>query len=203
MKKINSQNLLAVSVLLVSITSVFVSIRQADIMKEQQETMHQDMEASLWPFIEISYTYNRGEKFEIIVENKGVGPAIVEGITVRDETQFLNSWNDVQRLMDEELSIKHGTDTLVSYGITNSGILNTVLTAGEERVIYGVYNGLMADALYAVYNHLEFKLCYRSVYESYWEYTRFYNGDRTVANTKEIDECATIEEQAFNDLMQL
>ncbi len=195
MLKINSQNLLAISVLLVSVSAVVVAFFQANIMKEQQEIMHKDFEASLWPHIDLGYNYNPQEHFEITVENNGVGPAIIEGISIKRGDEYLKTWNDIQELIV--------SDSVFRFGVSNSAIVETVLSAGEQRKIYAVYNDHAAQALFKVFDELEFTICYKSVYDSYWQHKRFFEGNRTVAKIEETDGCNISEEQSFNDVLEL
>ena len=195
MPKINSQNILAISVLLVSLTAVLVAIFQANIMKEQQEIMHKDFEASLWPHIELGFNYNPTKHFEITVQNNGVGPAIIEGISIKKEGEYLKTWNDVLDIIK--------ADTTIQFGVSNSGIVETVLSAGEERKLFAVYGEAAAQEFYKIYYDLELSICYKSVYDSYWILKRFYKENRTVATVTKTDSCSIKGEQAFNDVLEL
>ena len=193
--KINSQNLLAVSVLLVSVTAVIVAYMQASIMKEQQRIMHQDFEASLWPYIEISYNYNPAEAFEILVTNKGVGPAIIDGITVEHGDSTVNNWQEIEELIR--------VDTIPRYGISNSSIDGTVISADEERKWFAVYEGTTGQQLYEFFINSTFKVCYRSVHGTQWAHVRSQKGGRLVSNNTEIESCEIDEKDAFQDIYEV
>ncbi len=195
MVKINSQNILAVSVMLVSITAVIVAIFQAKIMKEQQEIMHKDFEASLWPHIELGYNYNPQKHFEITVTNNGVGPAIIEEVQIKRGDEYLKTWDDIMNLIK--------ADTSIQFGVSNSGIMGTVISSGEDRKFFAVYGDTVAQALFEIYNELEFTICYKSVYDSYWLHKRKFNEGRTTATVTDTKDCGITKNQSFNDVVAL
>jgi hypothetical protein len=190
--KINAQNILAISVLLVSITAVVVSSVQARIMKEQQQIMHQDFEASLWPHVEMSFNYSVGTSFEIVVTNKGVGPAIIENFTIRHQNEFLKDWDQVKEIT--------AIDSVSSYSVSNSNIMDAVLSAGESRTLFAVWHPTMATRFYEWYNASTFKICYKSVYDSYWVHQRHSEKGRLISRNNESSDCS-LEGETFQDVM--
>ncbi len=190
--KIHAQNLLAISVLLVSITSVVVSSVQARIMKDQQRIMHQDFEASLWPHVEMSFNYSVGSSFEIIVTNKGVGPAIVENFTIQHGDGFLKDWEEVREIT--------AIDSITNFSVSNSNIVKAVLSAGESRTLFAVWHPEMATQFYNWFNASTFKICYKSVYDSYWIHERYSDNGRLISQNLEARGCE-MEGNTFQDIL--
>lgn len=97
--KIDRSDVISIMAMLLSLGAIFVSIKQTDILKEQQKIMASQQEGSVWPHLEIGPEINSDDvsaSFLLQLKNNGVGPAIVtdfkfnkESQTKLDETELL------------------------------------------------------------------------------------------------------------------
>jgi hypothetical protein len=74
----------AVSALLVSVATVVFLGYQTLLMRTQ-------VEASIWPYVQVG-TSCCGQGFRVLVENKGVGPAIIKYTVVKVDGQPQTTW---------------------------------------------------------------------------------------------------------------
>ena len=61
--------------MVVSLCVIFVSIATLMVYVYQARIMQSQLHASVWPYVE--WGTSNYQKFEIIVQNKGIGPALV------------------------------------------------------------------------------------------------------------------------------
>ena len=106
-------------------------------------------------------------------------------------------------LTEDDIQELIASDTIMQFGLSNSGIVGTVISAGEDRKLYAVYGEDAARALYNVFNEFEFTVCYKSVYDSYWNHIRYFSNNRNVSTLEESKGCDFSEEQYFNDVLEL
>ena len=177
-RKFDSQTLMAIGVLAVSFVALFVSVRQTSIMSEQTRLLVEQNKASAWPHLEIglnkSFLGNDEDgfeitQFEIKVENKGTGPAIVEAVRVLFDGQPATTWGEFYGLIPVPDSI--------SSGHSNSTISNTVIATNEQVQLLNLSNNkALMQYLYEHADKFSLEICYKSVYDDYWQVTR--NGFR-------------------------
>lgn len=148
--KFNTEFLVALSAILVSLITLFVYIFQARIMQEQKY-------ASVWPYIEWDMTIS-SEGFQIAVTNKGIGPAIIKATEWKlDGEPITGSPDYVSRLLGsaDSLSIFWGT------------IDNRVIAAGETIEVLHIYNDVRSK-LSNVYKRTSLEIKYASIYGDCW-----------------------------------
>lgn len=139
--------------LVISLSAMFISIYEANILKSQQTSM-------VWPYLDITEQYD-SDGFGIQISNKGTGPAIVTSVQVDyNESPIEN----VDVLMDSLNPYRtFGYDIL-----TNSTIGSQVFMSGEQRIVLGLpYNEetrIVLDNL----NKVRIRIGYKSVLDEYW-----------------------------------
>ncbi len=109
--------------LLISVMALVVSIRETNLLQEQQR-------ASVWPYLTVSPKYdNTG--FSIITNNNGIGPALVHSVEVSLEGQYFESWEAIL----DFIAPGHQID----YDILKTGQLNKlVMKAGDESILFKI-----------------------------------------------------------------
>lgn len=171
MKKIHTDRLLGLSAMLISLLTLIIFIYQTNIMREQSKL-------SVKP--RLDFTTNQGGNdsiiiFQQVLENKGLGPAIIDSIYFR--------YNGKIFPLDSENLISTELPKLLDYGYLSQHATlgrGTTLTPEEERSIY-TYN-LPASKLDSVLSYLnigpdddgpfEIEVIYTSIYEDeLWKVT--------------------------------
>ncbi|MEM8927703.1 MAG: hypothetical protein AAGC45_05835 [Bacteroidota bacterium] len=164
MKKINTDRILGISAMVISILTLAIFIYQTDIMRVQSKL-------SVKPrlsFLTSTYTTDSIIKIEGFIYNKGLGPAIVDSIFVEYKGKRFE--------MDMDEFIKNQMPDLENYGelVRNSamGPGNTFLP-GEEASIYSYhFHPTNLDSIFGYLgisslenSPFEFKVIFTSIYE--------------------------------------
>lgn len=157
--------IIALSALVVSLVTTAVSVYSAYIDREYAK-------ASVWPQLEI--LHNDGNNlFELIVTNRGNGPALVKYATVKYQDQYFKSWRDIDDLDD----------------FTASFISRRTISPNQSVTTIG-YRGDKVAPFLDMARNMDFSLCYCSIYNQCW-LTR-YGGD-----TKSVQQCDISPQHAF------
>ena len=170
-KKISTDRILGVSAMLISLLTLIIFIYQTNIMREQSKL-------SVKP--RLDFTTNQGGNdsiiiFQQVIENKGLGPAIIDSIYFRYNGKIFS--------LDSEKLLSNQLPKLLDYGYLSQHATlggGTTLTPEEERSIY-TYN-LPASKLDSVLSYLnigpdddgpfEIEVIYTSIYEDeLWKVT--------------------------------
>lgn len=154
--KLKSEYIVSFSAIFVSIATLFVYIYQARIMQKQQHT-------SVLPYVEWLYS-NAGNEFIISVENKGIGPAFVKGVTMKlDDAEVGSNSALFKKLL--------GTS---SFSFINSTVNRRVISPGEKIEMVHVYDSAQAHAIDSLLlwsnapHKFSIEICYCSVYDDCW-----------------------------------
>ncbi len=151
-KKIDTGLLVGLCAIGISVATLFVYIYQARIMQSQQH-------ASVWPYVESSYSNVDG--FYLQVQNKGIGPAII-----KDAKLFLD---------DTEVGLDTLFDALIGkkrekMSYQTSYVLGRVMAPGESfkafSISESIYSAKMDSALSK--RNFRFQICFCSIYEDCW-----------------------------------
>lgn len=109
--------------LVISILALLVSLYEANLLKDQQRAL-------VWPYLTVTPNYS-GKGFSIVATNNGTGPALIKSMEVRYKDTVYTSYDD---LLD---AIKPGRK--IGYDrLRMSTFNNTVMKAGEERIIFNM-----------------------------------------------------------------
>lgn len=154
--KLKPDWVIAFAAIFISTATLFVYIYQARIMQKQQQT-------SVWPYVEWLYS-NAENQFVITVENKGIGPAIIKGLTMKLDGEVIGSNSALfKKLL--------GTS---DFEFINSTVARRVISAGEKVEMVHVYDSAMAHAIDSLllWNNsahtFALEICYCSVYDDCW-----------------------------------
>lgn len=126
-KKINTDRLLGMSAMVISILTLFIFIYQTNIMRVQSKL-------SVKP--RLDFTTNQGGNdsiisFQEVIENKGLGPAIIDSIYFK--------YKGKSYALDAEKFIEAEFPKLLEYGYFSQHATlgrGTALTPEEERSIF-------------------------------------------------------------------
>lgn len=163
-KKLNTDRILGISAMLISILTLAIFVYQTNIMRVQSKL-------SVKP--RLDFTTNQGGTdslimFQEVLENKGLGPAIIDTIYIYYEEQ--NYSMDIESFLEDKFP------KLLEYGYLSQHATlgqGTTLTPDEERSLF-VYN-LPAENLENVFDYLgisdiddvpfDFEVVFTSIYE--------------------------------------
>lgn len=167
------RNSLTILTLTISVLTLFVYVRQTNLLSEQTEALIRQNKASFWPHLTIGAGMSAREskegvvfdEYNISVMNQGVGPAIIEKVVVKVKEKEYSSWKE---LFDDYLP-----DTIARE--YRQGILskNVFLPGKYEQIINFQHNLEIVNLLHSknVLQNLEIIVCYKSIYDEYWTVT--------------------------------
>ncbi len=127
MKKISTDRILGISAMVISVLTLLIFIYQTNIMRVQSKL-------SVKPRLDFT-TSQDGDSthyvFKEIIQNKGLGPAIVDSIyyRYRGVTHSLNT----ESLIESQVPKLMDYGTLIQHAVLGKG---TTLLAGEEKTIF-------------------------------------------------------------------
>lgn len=151
---------LSVSAAIVALSALVVTTYQTKIMREQQKM-------SAWPRVALSNT-GSNDNYGYIVQNVGIGPALVRSATLAVDGRFLRTWDDV---LGAAVGDTSKIDSLIrtSTMVTSSIHPGTVLLPSATTELMRVQKAL-ARPLYHLFHsgRVRVRVCYCSVYGDCW-----------------------------------
>lgn len=153
--KLKTEYIVALSAIFVSIATLAVYMYQANIMQNQLHT-------SVWPYVQWSYS-NVGKEFYLVVENKGIGPALIKSTRMTLDGNEMGSNSDLFKTLLGNSE----------FDFINSSVNGTVISPGEKVELFHIYDSASAkklDSLIIQSSSHKFKytVCYCSVYGDCW-----------------------------------
>ncbi len=164
---LSAEYIVAFAAVLLSLCALGVSIYQTRIMSQQQAN-------SVWPYVQLVNSMTK-DYVEIMVENKGVGPAKIIDVTYQLDGQLKER---ITALLNEVLE----TDTL-SYMYSDIGTL--VLAPGERHLLFKI-NAPHSKKIWASLDRWDISLCYCSVQHDCWTLDGIYS--RPIRGCKGLEE---------------
>lgn len=141
------------SATIIAIVALATAVYQAKLSREQAK-------ASVWPYLIQGNSGNNG--YGRIIQNVGLGPAIVRGFEVLVDGTPTKNWADVAAKLKIQPSWRGKTSTTIRAGI--------VIPTGAMVELLHLPDSTDA-ALFraAAENHLETWMCFCSLYGDCWE----------------------------------
>ncbi len=177
----------AIIATLVGVCALFVSGYTAYVQRQQ-------VRAAVWPIL--AYNTSNEPNIRFIVENKGVGPAIVRQAVVTVDGQPVRNWHDaLQKLAGPG-----------RHSFTQSTLRGHIFSAGESLPILiakdadgapltGEKGGPLWDALDKARGRVAMEICYCSTLGDCWTLRSGPNG----STTTETRVCADTSSTDFQD----
>lgn len=168
---------LALVAVMISICTMIISLVETSIMQKQQQSMTESAKASVWPYIEskmnTSLSAEQEIKFDMTVENKGVGPAIINKMEVYYDGKPL------EKTIINAVKL-HCPDAQPTNLISTSQ-QNMILSPGEKKTVSGIslVNAEFMDFTKFT-EKVDLKYCYENVYGDIW-----ISGDNGPVKSKE------------------
>lgn len=166
--KWNSEKIVSISAIAISFITLLIFIYQTNLMSRQNYL-------SILPYVLVSTSDNSANNtYKITLDNYGVGPAILEGVTMSYQGQV----EDLGDYDNEFLKyLKAKTPALdsiqgISYSTLDKGVAippgeeYNILTIYNSEEDYKLYKGVLLDLLK---NGLDFEIRYKSIQEEHWK----------------------------------
>jgi len=165
------QNIIAVSVTIISLCALIVSVIQMNLLREERELMREHARASVWPHLEI----HSGKAFDkdgslkslnLSLTNSGVGPAIITDVKISYNDTIAHSWWELFDI----LNIPDSIDTRIN----NHRFNKRVIKIGETIEILNLDDNLpLANAFIKLSSNkksISFEIYYKSIYNERWKF---------------------------------
>lgn len=174
-KRIDPNLVIALGVLITSFAALFVYIRQTNIMSEQSRILLEQTKSNAWPHISLDMWIGdrNGEivTYKYLVQNKGIGPAIIESVKISYEDTYIESWSEFYQVIQVPDSI------VISQSTQN--IHARVLAANESISVvdWSTSEGLNDNTDLAMYiferaEKIKIEICYKSIHDDTWTVSR-------------------------------
>jgi len=152
-----------IGALIVSISSVLMLGYQTNLIQQQYS-------ATIWPYLSVSTTTNpdSGSR-EILLENDGLGPALVRSAQLEIDGKPASSWNDYLAVLMGDLRrenrVRH-----ISIGSSTSDLsASTIVRAGQSQNLLKVFLSPSARIDVLLRHSLAIEVCYCSLNNSCWQ----------------------------------
>lgn len=175
-RSINSNSIIAVSAVIISLCALLVSLQEVRIMREQQK-------ATMFPFITVSRHYS-DKGFKVIARNSGTGLARINSVEITNGTDYYTSWLDIiNSYLPDSLAF--------GYDLLRTNTINELMITPNEKVeLFSVLWSPATRLLEERTRNLDIVVCYSSLLNDHW---RLQEGIQ-----QEIAEpCERIEERQF------
>lgn len=158
-------DVVAVLAVMISLVALGVSVYEAKILHDQKGIMFEQQKAAVWPYLrdEESFVYDTSFTYVYGLENKGVGPAIVEQAELWLNKELITDYQDLYRSISKVLP--DSMAFVLSYGNPKGFILSPGETFEALRIECPIFdrNVPISELL-----SFQLRLCYRSVYGDGW-----------------------------------
>ena len=155
---------LALIAVMISICTMIISLVETSIMQKQQQAMTESAKASVWPYVTSLTTTGAADgetQFKIVVENKGVGPALINQMEVRYNDQPID--NSIVNMIR-----KHCPDALVT-NFSSNVTQKMVLSPGEIKSIISIDLKEVDVMSFAQFTEkVSTHYCYSNIYGDIW-----------------------------------
>jgi len=170
-----AQTILATIGFLIGVVALYAALNEADAVRKQQQ-------ASVWPHIRIR-DMNNGvtgqERFDVIVGNRGIGPAVVKYVSADIDGEEKLSWYDIVKPLVGEKR----------FGLSHESVIGAVIAPNEDITIVSVDAQYSSAELVTAFRDLvrseraNLIICYCSVFDDCRRV------DAKANETVEVDQC--------------
>lgn len=144
------ETFVAIAALIVSVSAVVVGIYEASLQRNHDR-------AEVWPHVEIQ-VFTKQTGGEIDLENSGIGPAIVQSVTVTADGKPMSTWHDVLRTLNGADPAPFANFSAVGHG----------LRPGDRLALIDMPVADIPRDFWNSIAHVGISVCYASVFEQHW-----------------------------------
>jgi len=160
-KKINSEKLLSLTAMLISIGTLIVFLYQTNLIRKQQYM-------SVYPYLSMTNYGSNTENYMYVIDNNGIGPAIIKSISVKTKTG--ETFTDIAPFVGSKL-LKSDS---VGYYHTNLSVGMLIPANSQIKIIELIDKKVKsARRLFEILNKegAIISVEYESIYEEVWRVT--------------------------------
>ncbi len=135
-------------------------------MSNQQEIMAEQQKTSVWPYVYVDTKLNLNlteYSISCTIENKGIGPALVENLKLIFDGNEYTSYQDFALALEEK-----GIVSSANMNFKISGKGKKVLKPSERQEVFKLQSMNLDTAQLAAFASIRLQLCYCSVYGDCW-----------------------------------
>jgi len=140
------ETFIAIAALVVSISAVAVGIYEAALQRRHDR-------AEVWPHLQVG-TFVDGPTAKVILENGGVGPAVVKSIVVTVDDKPQKNWPDAFTSLLGALPKQYGTQDVADLAVR----------AGDKIVLATLPTDLFRGDFWASVRRVAVTICYTDVF---------------------------------------
>ena len=173
--KLQRSDITAFLALAVSLGALFVSIMEAQIMREQQGIMQVQQKAAVYPYLtqQLNFSLVGDLGYTNSIENKGVGPAKIKN------TAFYFNGQPVKGFLEVQQSLQQLFPAEANLQVSFSDPTNYFISPKETIKVLGLRFQAFEGAPELI-TSLNFKVefCYCSIFDDCWFSTEEEDGNR-------------------------
>ena len=149
--------------LIIALVAVLISAIAAAAAAYQTYVINQQFSATVWPYLALDDTYGTGG-IKVVLENDGLGPAIVRSAALNIDGRAAYRWSDVVA----QVPRPHGSHLA---GLTASLGNGEVIRAGDARTLldlHGTLAGATTVLRFERQHRVSLDVCYCSILAQCW-----------------------------------
>lgn len=151
---------IALCALLISTLATGASWWQARVMQAQTEVLAQQLGAQVWPYVDVSETLG-GDTAKIIIENEGLGPAVLRSELVSVSGTPKSGFIDVMKtILKGQLRAPRGEKMHLELSENTPG---SVLRPGDSTVAFALTSARFAKPFMREYQRIAIRICYCAI----------------------------------------
>lgn len=165
--KINwtSDKIMSTSALFISVISLIALLYQSYLAREENKLIQKQQSASVLPHLNQWYS-NSNEKFQLVIGNKGVGPAFITNVELSLDS--IHKFDNSDDLFKTLFKSKKELDT-IPY-ISSTLIKGFVLPANDVINVIEIHgqNNIRTFGIVIARTDIQYKITYEDVYGTSW-----------------------------------
>lgn len=154
-RRLSPEMITAISAVFIGICAIGISLYETSLIRQAQK-------GSVWPALGGGYSYNQ-DGFSYLLENAGVGPAIIEYIILTVDGEPLETWDQYFDKLGARVS---------NYLVTQAS--GRIVSPQSRIDILFIPPKENIDLIAKEQERVDVEICYCSVYEDCWIVTKKY-----------------------------
>ena len=144
------ESFVAIAALVVSLSALGVGVYEARLQRQHDR-------AEVWPNLEVG-TFTSPDGATVIVDNTGLGPAVVEAVAVAVDSAPQHTWRGVLQALLGDSTRNFGNTSVLDHGVR----------PGDRLEFLKLPVGSLPTPFWEQIRRVRIRLCYRSVFGERW-----------------------------------
>jgi hypothetical protein len=145
------ETFISFAALIVSLSAMVVGLYEASLQRAHDR-------AEVWPHVELA-TLTNPQGATVILENGGLGPAIIKTVAVTVDGRHRRSWPDALQALLGALPADYNNRTVVDHA----------LRSGEQVTVVALGTKDLPKQFWPTVQRVRVTVCYASIFGDYWE----------------------------------